>query len=71
MTTDSNFFAEDVKDRVRKIYIDKAREFSRDDLFIENIKYHKVISQEQLFQSAAIIIMAKYFEICDIFEEPK
>ena len=66
----SNSFAEDVKDRVRKIYIDKAREFSGDKLFIEimNTISHK---PEQLFQSAAIIIMAKYFEICDIFEEPK
>ena len=65
-----NFFADDVKDRIRKIYIDKARKFSGDRLFIGimNTISHK---QEKRFQSAAIIIMAKYFEICDIFEEPK
>jgi hypothetical protein len=25
---------------------------------------------EQLYQSAVIVIMAKYFEACDIFERP-
>ena len=70
LDNNSNFFAEDVKDRVRKIYIDKAKEFSGDDLFMKilNTISHK---PEPLFQLTAIIIMAKYFEICDIFEEPK
>ncbi len=70
LDNNSNFFAEQVKDRVREIYINKAREFSGDKLFMKimNTISHR---QEQLFQFAAIIIMAKYFEICDIFKKPE
>ena len=70
LDSESNFHAEEVKNKIRKIYIDKARDFSGDELFIE-IRNTVSPRAEIYCRIAAIIIMAKYFEICEIFEEPK
>ena len=70
LNNQSNFYAEEVKQRIRKIYIDKKDKFSGDDLFIQIMDEISPRS-EGPFQGIAIIIMAKYFEICEIFEEPK
>ena len=70
LDSESNFHAEKVKNKIRKIYTDKARDFSGDELFIE-IMNAVSPKAEISFQNAAIIIMAKYFKTCDIFEEPK
>ena len=70
LNNESNFHAEEVKNKIRKIYIDKEKKFSGDELFIE-IMNAVSPKAEISFQNAAIIIMAKYFEICEIFEEPK
>ena len=50
--------------------MDKDRDFSGDELFIEIMNSVSPRLQKP-FQDAAIIIMAKYFEICEIFKEPK
>ena len=70
LNNESNFHAEAVKNKIRKIYADKDRDFSGDELFIEIM--NSVSPRAEIsFQDAAIIIMAKYFEICEIFKEPK
>jgi len=70
LNNQSNFFADEIKDKIRKIYFDKKKNFQGNDLFWEMVNF---ISPEMKmnYQVAAIVLMAKYFETCDIFEEPK
>ncbi|MBN4049989.1 hypothetical protein JYT17_00030 [Nitrospira defluvii] len=65
----SNFFADEVKNKIHEVYLEKRERSSGSDLFWEivNTLSPKVRAS---YQSAAIILMAKYFETCDIFEEP-
>ncbi|MBI2425490.1 MAG: hypothetical protein HYV27_21875 [Candidatus Hydrogenedentes bacterium] len=63
-----NFFAEEVKDKLRELYFSCAQNLSGDELFwnmVESICPKPGLS----YQMASIVIMAKYFETCDIFEE--
>lgn len=66
----SNFFADEVKDKIREIYTECSKEYSGSVLFWEMVK---MISSkpETSFQSAVIVLISKYFETCDVFEEPK
>jgi len=66
----SNFFADEIKDKLREIYIESSLVYSGSELFwqIVNMTSPKA---ENRFQSACIVLMAKYFETCDIFEEPE
>jgi len=71
LNNQSNFFADEVKDKVRQIYINakEVDSFEGSDLFwkmIEDISPR----QECNYQSAAIVLISKYFETCDVFEEP-
>jgi len=65
----SNFFADEIKDKIREVYIKNKDKHSGTLLFWEMIK---VITPktESAYQVAVIVLMAKYFETCDIFEEP-
>jgi hypothetical protein len=70
LNNESNFFAETIKDKVRTIYIECSEKYSGDELFWEVVA--KISPKPQSgIQAAVIILLAKYFETCDIFEEPK
>ncbi len=66
----SNFFADEIKDKIREIYIECSKSFSGSKLFWEIVNMIST-RPEASFQSAVIVLLAKYFETCDIFEEPK
>ena len=65
----SNTFADKVKDKLREIYMECSEEYSGSVLFWEMVE--KISGREdQSFQTTAIILLSKYFESCDVFEEP-
>ena len=66
----SNFFADEVKDKIREIYIECSKECSGSDLFWKIVNMISTRA-EVSFQSASIVLISKYFETCDVFEEPK
>lgn len=69
LSNNSDFLADELRDKLNEIYLEEKIEFSGDDLFW-NIVVKASPRSEQSYQSAVIIIMSKYFESCDIFEEP-
>lgn len=70
LDNESNFFAEEVKNKVREVYTDLKNNYSGDDLFWKIV--NKISPREGRYvQATVIILLAKYFETCDIFEEPK
>jgi len=70
LNNQSNFFADEVKDKVREIYIECSKKHSGSELFWEII--NRISPKEETsFQSASIVLISKYFETCDVFEEPK
>jgi len=69
LNNESNFFAEEIKNKVREVYMALKNNYSGDELF------WKIVAeisprQETNIQVVVIILLAKYFETCDIFEEP-
>lgn len=70
LNNESNFLAETIKDKVRTIYIECSEKYSGDELFWEVVAKISP-KQKSGIQAAVIILLAKYFETCDIFEEPK
>ena len=70
LNNQSIFFADEVKDKIREIYIECSKTSSGSVLFWEMVN---VISTkpEASFQSAVIVLISKYFETCDVFEAPK
>jgi hypothetical protein len=64
-----NFLTDDLRNKINEIYMTEKEQFTGDNLFwrIVNIASPR---EEQAYQSAVIVIMAKYFEACDIFERP-
>ena len=70
LNNQSNFFADEVKNKMREIYIKCSKKYSGSELFWEMIR---IISKkdEVRYQSTGIILLSKYFETCDVFEEPK
>lgn len=69
LVNNSNFLADELRDKINDIYIDEKNHFSGDDLFWKIVDKASP-KNEQMYQSAVIVIMSKYFESCDIFEEP-
>jgi hypothetical protein len=69
LNNQGNFLAEDLRNKINEIYVSEKKNFIGDALFwkIVNIASPK---EKQAYQSAVIVIMAKYFESCDIFEPP-
>lgn len=69
LSNNSNFVADSLRDKLNDIYLQEKEKYSKDELFwtIVNRLSPKV---QQVYQTTVIIIMAKYFESCDIFEEP-
>ncbi|HDH00428.1 MAG TPA: hypothetical protein ENG80_01275 [Nitrospirae bacterium] len=71
LKNNGDFMAEELKEKMRQIYIvEKLDGKSGDDLFWAVVNKAAPKAESPL-QSAVIVIMAKYFETCDIFEEPE
>lgn len=69
LKNNSDFLADSLRDRMNEIYLQEKENNIGDKLFwaIVNCASPKA---ELMYQSSVIVIMAKYFETCDIFEEP-
>jgi len=69
LKNNGDFLADSLRDKMNEIYLQEKENKSGDDLFwaIVNSASPKA---EQMYQTSVIVIMSKYFETCDIFEEP-
>ena len=69
LANNSNFLADSLRDKMNSIYSQEKDKYTGDDLFWAILK---IVSprEEQMYQNIAIVVMSKYFETCDIFEEP-
>jgi len=65
----SNFFADEVKNKIREVYLDNSDQYSGSKLFWQMVDLISTRT-EACYQAATIVLMAKYFDTCDIFEEP-
>jgi len=69
LKTNSNFLADSLRDKMNEIYLQEKENNKGDELFWAIVD--RASPNEQLmYRSSVIVIMAKYFETCDIFEEP-
>jgi hypothetical protein len=64
-----NFFADELRNKINEIYIAEKEHFIGDKLFCRIVSIASP-KEGTVYQSAVIVIMAKYFETCDIFEPP-
>ncbi|MBF0230883.1 MAG: hypothetical protein HQK63_15050 [Desulfamplus sp.] len=69
LANNSNFLADSLRDRMNEIYIQEKSNNNGDDLFWAMLNCASP-KAEQIYQTSVIVIMSKYFETCDIFEEP-
>ncbi|HJH30327.1 MAG TPA: hypothetical protein C5S50_01885 [Methanosarcinaceae archaeon] len=69
LKNNSDFLADSLRDKMNEVYSHEKENKSGDTLFwaIVNSASPKA---EHMYQTSAIVIMSKYFETCDIFEEP-
>jgi len=69
LKNNSDFLADSLRDKMNEIYLQEKENKSGDELFwaIVNSTSPKA---EHMYQTSVIVIMSKYFETCDIFEEP-
>ncbi len=70
LSNNSDFLADSLRDKMNEIYSQEKDKNNGDDLFwvIVNSTSPKA---EQMYQTSVIVIMSKYFESCDVFEEPR
>ncbi len=70
LSNNSDFLADSLRDKMNEIFFQEKNKNNGDDLFwaIVNCASPKA---KQMYQTSAIVIMSKYFETCDIFEEPQ
>lgn len=64
-----NFLAEELQKKLIGLYEELKSSYYGDSLFWE-IVFNCLPKNENLYQTSIFTIMAKYFESCDIFEEP-
>jgi len=67
--SNENFLAEDLQKKMIGLYDEMKPNFYGDSLFWK-IVIESMPKNEQVFLTPTLTIMAKYFESCDIFEEP-
>ncbi|MCG7850116.1 MAG: hypothetical protein MIO93_13195 [ANME-2 cluster archaeon] len=69
LKNNSEFLADSLRDKMNEIYLQEKENKSGDELFwaIVNSASPKA---ERMYQTSVVVIMSKYFETCDIFEEP-
>ena len=69
LSNNGNFLADALRDQINDIYCQERNKNHGDDLFWAIVERLSPKSQS-MYQITVIIIMSKYFETCDIFEEP-
>ena len=69
LSNDSDFLADSLRDKMNEIYLKEKNKSHGDGLFWA-IVHCASPKAEQMYQTSVIVIMSKYFETCDIFEEP-
>jgi len=69
LSNNSDFLADSLRDKMNEIYTQEKNEKNGDDLFWAIVDCASP-KAEQMYQTSVIVIMSKYFETCDIFEEP-
>ncbi len=69
MANNSDFLADTLRDKVNEVYSEERESHVGDELFW-SIVDRLSPRTEQIYQITVIVIMAKYFETCDIFEDP-
>jgi hypothetical protein len=69
LSNNSDFAADSLRDKLNEVYIEIKEKFQGDDLFWAIVD-HLSPKAEKMYQESVITIMSKYFETCDIFEEP-
>ena len=70
LSNNSDFLADELRDKLNDIYVKESKVYTGDELFWRIVNEASPL-EEQTHQSAVIVIMSKYFESCDIFEEPE
>jgi hypothetical protein len=69
LDNESNFLGDSLRDKMNELYISEKDSHTGDELFWAIVKTASP-KAEMSYQAAVIVIMAKYFESCDIFERP-
>lgn len=69
LSNNSDFIADSLRDKLNEVYLKESKKYNGDALFW-NIVDRLSPNLQQKYQSIVIIVMSKYFETCDIFEEP-
>lgn len=69
LSNNSDFVADELRDKLNEVYLQEKEKYSKDELFW-NIVNRLSPKAQQIYQITVIVIMSKYFETCDIFEEP-
>lgn len=69
LSNNSDFLADELRDKMNELYLEEKKNYTGDELFWKIVDKASPKS-EQGYQSAVVVIMSKYFESCDIFEEP-
>lgn len=69
LSNNSDFLADSLRDKLNEIYCQEKETKSGDDLFWGMVERLSPKAQS-MYQTTVFTIMAKYFETCDIFEEP-
>ncbi|MCB1189737.1 MAG: hypothetical protein H7A23_08830 [Leptospiraceae bacterium] len=70
LKNNSDFLADSLRDKMNEIYLETKKNREGDDLFWEIVNKASPRT-EKMYQTSVIVIMSKYFETCDVFEEPK
>jgi hypothetical protein len=70
LDNNGTFLADELRDKMNEIYQSEKKKYSCDELFWAIVKEASPRA-ESSYQAAVIVIMAKYFETCDIFERPE
>jgi len=69
LSNNSDFIADLLRDKLNEVYLQEKEKYNGDELFW-NIVNQLSPKKQQAYQVTVIVIMSKYFETCDIFEEP-
>ncbi len=70
LSNNSNFCSSDLQIKLNEVY-NSLKDSSHADILFFSILNELSPRKESRYQNAVLVIMAKYFEVCDIFEEPK
>ena len=69
LANNSDFLADSLRDKMNEIYFHEKNRNNGDDLFLAIVNCASP-KEKFMYQTSVIVIMSKYFETCDVFEEP-